>query len=122
MKDAIEAEGLVKRYGDKVALDGIDLAVSLVGRPRILFLDEPTTGLDPHARGELWTVVRELTADGVTVLLTTQYLEEADQHMSHPALPPFEEGQAGGPPRNAGSEVVRRADAVADPDARRLEA
>ncbi|KAB8197032.1 ATP-binding cassette domain-containing protein [Nonomuraea phyllanthi] len=57
----------------------LDLAVSLVSRPRILFLDEPTTGLDPHARGDLWDVVRELTADGVTVLLTTQYLEEADQ-------------------------------------------
>ncbi|MEQ4723376.1 ATP-binding cassette domain-containing protein [Nonomuraea sp. B19D2] len=57
----------------------LDLAVSLVSRPRILFLDEPTTGLDPHARGGLWDVVRELTADGVTVLLTTQYLEEADQ-------------------------------------------
>ncbi|UBU15383.1 ATP-binding cassette domain-containing protein [Nonomuraea gerenzanensis] len=57
----------------------LDLAVSLVSRPRILFLDEPTTGLDPNARGELWEVVRELTADGVTVLLTTQYLEEADQ-------------------------------------------
>jgi daunorubicin resistance ABC transporter ATP-binding subunit len=57
----------------------LDLAVSLVTRPRILFLDEPTTGLDPNARGELWDVVRELTGDGVTVLLTTQYLEEADQ-------------------------------------------
>ncbi|MBT2235229.1 ATP-binding cassette domain-containing protein [Nonomuraea sp. NEAU-A123] len=57
----------------------LDLAVSLVSGPRILFLDEPTTGLDPHARGELWDAVRELVADGVTVLLTTQYLEEADQ-------------------------------------------
>ncbi|MEU5867939.1 ATP-binding cassette domain-containing protein [Nonomuraea sp. NPDC047529] len=57
----------------------LDLAVSLVSRPRILFLDEPTTGLDPRARGDLWDVVRELVADGVTVLLTTQYLEEADQ-------------------------------------------
>ncbi|WP_344472451.1 ATP-binding cassette domain-containing protein [Nonomuraea monospora] len=57
----------------------LDLAVSLVARPRILFLDEPTTGLDPHARGDLWNTVRGLTADGVTVLLTTQYLEEADQ-------------------------------------------
>ncbi|MER6942388.1 ATP-binding cassette domain-containing protein [Nonomuraea sp. NPDC000554] len=57
----------------------LDLAVSLVSRPRILFLDEPTTGLDPHARGELWQTVRGLVADGVTVLLTTQYLEEADQ-------------------------------------------
>jgi oleandomycin transport system ATP-binding protein len=57
----------------------LDLAVSLVGRPRILFLDEPTTGLDPVSRNELWGMVRTLTDDGVTVLLTTQYLEEADQ-------------------------------------------
>ena len=57
----------------------LDLAASLVGSPRILFLDEPTTGLDPRSRGELWTIVRELVAEGVTVLLTTQYLEEADQ-------------------------------------------
>lgn len=56
----------------------LDLAASLVGRPRILFLDEPTTGLDPRARGELWGLVRGLVADGTTVLLTTQYLEEAD--------------------------------------------
>ncbi|MFF1300676.1 MULTISPECIES: ATP-binding cassette domain-containing protein [unclassified Streptomyces] len=57
----------------------LDLAASLVGRPRILFLDEPTTGLDPHARQEVWDVVKGLVADGSTVLLTTQYLEEADQ-------------------------------------------
>ena len=54
----------------------LDLAASLVGRPRILFLDEPTTGLDPRSRGELWDVLRALVwEDGVTVLLTTQYLE-----------------------------------------------
>ncbi|WP_267242910.1 ATP-binding cassette domain-containing protein [Streptomyces sp. PR69] len=57
----------------------LDLAASLVGRPRILFLDEPTTGLDPHSRGELWDMLRGLVADGVTALLTTQYLNEADQ-------------------------------------------
>jgi len=57
----------------------LDLAASLVGRPRVLYLDEPTTGLDPRARSELWEVVRALTSDGVTVLLTTQYMEEADQ-------------------------------------------
>ncbi|GAA2414510.1 daunorubicin resistance protein DrrA family ABC transporter ATP-binding protein [Actinomadura vinacea] len=57
----------------------LDLAASLVGRPQILFLDEPTTGLDPRSRNGLWDIVRNLTADGVTVLLTTQYLEEADQ-------------------------------------------
>jgi oleandomycin transport system ATP-binding protein len=57
----------------------LDLAASLVGRPRLLYLDEPTTGLDPRSRNDMWDVIRELVADGVTVLLTTQYLDEADQ-------------------------------------------
>ncbi|MDQ3592142.1 MAG: ATP-binding cassette domain-containing protein [Actinomycetota bacterium] len=57
----------------------LDLAASLVGRPRLLYLDEPTTGLDPRARLELWELVRRLVTTGVTVLLTTQYLDEADQ-------------------------------------------
>ncbi|HEX6453550.1 MAG TPA: ATP-binding cassette domain-containing protein [Trebonia sp.] len=57
----------------------LDLAVSLIVPPPLLFLDEPTTGLDPRSRTQLWDVVRGLAADGVTVLLTTQYLEEADQ-------------------------------------------
>ena len=57
----------------------LDLAASLINRPQILFLDEPTTGLDPRSRGEVWTMVRELVADGTTVLLTTQYLDEADR-------------------------------------------
>jgi oleandomycin transport system ATP-binding protein len=57
----------------------LDLAAGLVGRPRVLFLDEPTTGLDPRSRTGLWDIVRGLTAEGVTVLLTTQYLEEADR-------------------------------------------
>lgn len=57
----------------------LDLAASLVGRPALLYLDEPTTGLDPHSRNGMWAVVRDLVSDGVTVLLTTQYLEEADQ-------------------------------------------
>jgi ABC-2 type transport system ATP-binding protein len=56
----------------------LDLAASLVGEPEILFLDEPTTGLDPHGRAELWEVIEDLVKDGTTVLLTTQYLEEAD--------------------------------------------
>ncbi len=56
----------------------LDLAASLVGRPSVLFLDEPTTGLDPHARGGLYDTIRGLLSDGVTILLTTQYLEEAD--------------------------------------------
>jgi ABC-2 type transport system ATP-binding protein len=57
----------------------LDLAMTLIGGPRVIFLDEPTTGLDPRSRRELWRIIRELVADGVTIFLTTQYLEEADQ-------------------------------------------
>ena len=57
----------------------VDLAASLVGGPSVLCLDEPTTGLDPHSRNQLWEIVRELSRTGTTVLLTTQYLEEAEQ-------------------------------------------
>src|SRR6267154_2261989 len=57
----------------------LDLASSLQTRPRVLFLDEPTTGLDPRSRNEIWSVMRELVREGTTLLLTTQYLEEADQ-------------------------------------------
>jgi ABC-2 type transport system ATP-binding protein len=57
----------------------LDLAASLIGHPAVLFLDEPTTGLDPNARALMWVIVRELVADGTTLLLTTQYLDEADQ-------------------------------------------
>ncbi|KIR65438.1 daunorubicin resistance protein DrrA family ABC transporter ATP-binding protein [Micromonospora haikouensis] len=64
----------------------LDLAASLVGRPQVLFLDEPTTGLDPRSRNDLWDTVRGLVTDGVTVLLTTQYLEEADQLASEIAV------------------------------------
>jgi oleandomycin transport system ATP-binding protein len=65
----------------------LDLAASLVTRPRVLYLDEPTTGLDPRSRNEMWDIVRGLTATGVTVLLTTQYLEEADQLAVRPSRP-----------------------------------
>ncbi|MFH9953478.1 ATP-binding cassette domain-containing protein [Streptomyces roseolus] len=57
----------------------LDIAMTLVGNPRIIFLDEPTTGLDPRSRHNMWQIIRELVADGATVLLTTQYLEEADE-------------------------------------------
>ena len=57
----------------------LDLAMTLVGRPRVIFLDEPTTGLDPRSRREVWAIVADHVADGTTVLLTTQYLEEADR-------------------------------------------
>jgi daunorubicin resistance ABC transporter ATP-binding subunit len=56
----------------------LDLAASLIGRPAVLFLDEPTTGLDPSARALMWGIIRQLVADGTTLLLTTQYLDEAD--------------------------------------------
>jgi ABC-2 type transport system ATP-binding protein len=56
----------------------LDLAMTLVGSPRVIFLDEPTTGLDPRSRRTMWDSIRELVADGVTILLTTQYLDEAD--------------------------------------------
>ncbi|WP_411152314.1 ATP-binding cassette domain-containing protein [Streptomyces sp. A30] len=57
----------------------LDIAMTLVGDPRIIFLDEPTTGLDPRSRHNMWQIIRELVSDGVTVFLTTQYLEEADE-------------------------------------------
>ncbi|WP_158888653.1 ATP-binding cassette domain-containing protein [Amycolatopsis anabasis] len=57
----------------------LDLAMTLVGSPRVIFLDEPTTGLDPRSRRSMWQIVRELVAGGVTIFLTTQYLEEADE-------------------------------------------
>ena len=85
------AEGLLGRFdltesaGKRVATYSggmrrkLDLAMTLVGRPEIIFLDEPTTGLDPRSRRTMWDIVRELVSDGMTIFLTTQYLEEADQ-------------------------------------------
>ncbi|MEU4287506.1 ATP-binding cassette domain-containing protein [Kribbella sp. NPDC026596] len=84
------ADELLERFeltdaGDRIAKTysggmrrRLDLAASLVGHPSILYLDEPTTGLDPHARNGVWETIRNLVLDGTTVLLTTQYLEEAD--------------------------------------------
>ncbi len=83
--ELVERFGLVEAAGRRVRTYSggmrrrLDLAVSLIGRPDVLFLDEPTTGLDPRHRNEVWEQVRGLAAEGVTVLLTTQYLEEADQ-------------------------------------------
>ncbi|RFU41223.1 ATP-binding cassette domain-containing protein [Actinomadura logoneensis] len=64
----------------------LDLAMTLVGDPRLIFLDEPTTGLDPRSRRSMWRIVRELVRDGVTIFLTTQYLEEADELADRIAL------------------------------------
>jgi ABC-2 type transport system ATP-binding protein len=71
------AERLVKEYSGGMRRR-LDLAASLIADPPVIFLDEPTTGLDPAARRDLWNVVRELVAGGTTILLTTQYLDEAD--------------------------------------------
>lgn len=85
------AEELLQRFGLTDAADRrvatysggmrrrLDIALSLVGKPQIIFLDEPTTGLDPEARIEVWKIVKELSDGGTTVFLTTQYLEEAEQ-------------------------------------------
>ena len=85
------ADGLLNRFGLTDAADRgvstysggmrrrLDIAMSLIGNPQIIFLDEPTTGLDPEARIEVWKVVKELANSGTTVLLTTQYLDEAEQ-------------------------------------------
>lgn len=85
------ANKLISRFGMSEAADRkvgtysggmkrkIDIAMSIVGNPKIIFLDEPTTGLDPEARIEVWKIVKELRAIGTTVFLTTQYLEEAEQ-------------------------------------------
>ncbi|MFD1544972.1 ATP-binding cassette domain-containing protein [Nonomuraea guangzhouensis] len=104
------ADELLERFGLMDAADRqvtgysggmrrrLDLISSLILRPEVLFLDEPTTGLDPRSRGEIWDSVRELVADGTTVLLTTQYLDEADQLADDIAV--IDHGQviATGPP------------------------
>jgi len=76
--DLAEAAGRIAKNYSGGMRRRLDLAASLVGRPSVIFLDEPTTGLDPAKREEMWEVVRRVVADGATVLLTTQYLEEAD--------------------------------------------
>ena len=95
----------------------LDLAMGLVGDPRIVFLDEPTTGLDPRSRRTMWQIIRDLVAGGVTVFLTTQYLEEADQLADRIARPRPRQlcrrghrgrAQAAGPRRSHQPAVRRR--------------
>ena len=101
----------------------LDLAASLVSRPRVLYLDEPTTGLDPVSRNEMWDIVARLADSGVTVLLTTQYLEEADQFAADIAVVDHGLVIATGTPEQlkarAGAQTlaVRPADPARMPDA-----
>ena len=77
--DLVEAARLTPATYSGGMTRRLDIAMTLMGRPRLIFLDEPTTGLDPRSRQIMWQLIRDLVADGVTILLTTQYLEEADQ-------------------------------------------
>jgi ABC-2 type transport system ATP-binding protein len=72
------AQKLVSTYSGGMRRK-LDLAMTLVGKPKIIFLDEPTTGLDPRSRRTMWDIIRQLVAEGVTIFLTTQYLDEADR-------------------------------------------
>ena len=96
----------------------LDLAASLVHRPPVLFLDEPTSGLDPRSRGDLWDLIRELVAEGTTLLLTTQYLEEADHLADRIAVidrgSVIAEGTSGELKAQMGSTVVEARFADAD--------
>ncbi|MDT0308980.1 ABC transporter ATP-binding protein [Streptomyces sp. DSM 44917] len=123
VSSALDRVGLAARAGVRVKqLSGgerrrLDLALALLGRPRVLFLDEPTTGLDPRARRDTWEVVRELRERGVTVLLTTHYLEEAEALADRLAI--MREGRivaAGTPAEVAAREPARiRFDVPAGP-------
>ncbi|MCG5220976.1 ABC transporter ATP-binding protein [Streptosporangium sp. KLBMP 9127] len=92
MTDALALVGLEHRAGTRVRqLSGgqkrrLDLALAVLARPEVLFLDEPTTGMDPEARRDTWKVIQDLKAEGVTVLLTTHYLEEAERLADHLAI------------------------------------
>jgi ABC-2 type transport system ATP-binding protein len=127
---AARADELLDRFGLTEAADRpastwsggmrrrLDLAASLIRRPHVLFLDEPTTGLDPASRNGIWDAVRELKQDGTTILLTTQYLEEADQLADDIAL--VDQGRVAhtGSPRHLKALIGSYAEVVvADADA-----
>ncbi|GAA1976511.1 ATP-binding cassette domain-containing protein [Kitasatospora viridis] len=103
----------------------LDLVACLVTRPPVLFLDEPTTGLDPRSRGEIWDAVRELTGTGTTVLLTTQYLDEADRLADQVLVIGRGRAIAEGPPERLKASIGARVEVAVGsaaelPDARRV--
>jgi len=100
----------------------LDLALALVHRPRLLFLDEPTTGLDPQSRSALWAEVSRLAADGVTVFLTTQYLEEADALANHVGIIDHGRIVAEGTPEALKAEIGRPSVEAIPADARERDA
>ncbi|MFJ7780261.1 ATP-binding cassette domain-containing protein [Streptomyces yangpuensis] len=116
------ADELLERFGLAGAADRtastwsggmrrrLDLAAGLVTRPRVLFLDEPTTGLDPAAREHIWTAVRALAEEGTTVLLTTQYLEEADRLADDVTVISEGRALAGGTPARLKARIGSRAE------------
>jgi len=128
---AERAEVLLGRFGLSDAADRraktysggmrrrLDLAAALVAEPRVLFLDEPTTGLDPRSRIDLWLIIEELVADGTSLLLTSQYLEEVDRLAN--AISVVDHGRviAEGTPPNSRAGWVRRSSSSAWPTRRR---
>jgi ABC-2 type transport system ATP-binding protein len=113
--DLADAGGrLVKHYSGGMRRR-LDLITSLIVAPPLLFLDEPTTGLDPHSRNEIWDTVRSLVASGTTVLLTTQYLDEADQLSDDIAVVDHGRVIAGGTPAELKSALGNRVDVVLAP-------
>jgi ABC-2 type transport system ATP-binding protein len=120
------ADELLERFGLAQAADRqvagysggmrrrLDLITSLIPRPQVLFLDEPTTGLDPRSRGEIWDAIRGLVAEGTTVLLTTQYLDEADRLADDIAVIDHGRVIATGTPDALKSSIGDRLDVVLD--------
>ena len=119
--DLIEAaDRLVRTYSGGMRRR-LDLIASLVTRPAVLFLDEPTTGLDPRSRNEIWAAIRELAADGATILLTTQYLDEADQLADDIVVVDHGRAIASGSPERLKTAIGTRIE-VTVPEAAQLDA